>query len=75
MHEVNAMDHVNYESGAYYVMDRGYLDFKRLFVLDSHGSYFVTRAKSNTKLIRMYSNSPDKNSGVKCDQVVKLASY
>lgn len=75
VHEVNAMDYVNYEAGAYYIMDRAYLDFKRLFIMESQGSFFVTRAKSNTKLIRIYSNQSDKNAGVKCDQVVKLSSF
>lgn len=75
VHEVNAMDHVVYEPGAFYIMDRAYLDFKRLFVLDGHGSFFVTRAKRNTKLNRISSMPTDKDSGVRCDQVVKLISF
>lgn len=75
VHEVNAMDHLAYEPGAYYIMDRAYLDFKRLFVIDSHDSFFVTRTKRNTKLNRISSLPTEKDSGVKCDQIVKLISF
>lgn len=75
VHEVNAMDQMHFERDSYYVMDRGYLDFKRLYVLETYGAYFVTRAKSNTRLNRLYSNPVDKESGVKYDQHVKLSSF
>src|SRR6266550_7580322 len=56
MHDVNILDQLLPEAGAFYVMDRGYLDFKRLARLDDAGSFFVTRAKSNMKARRRYSH-------------------
>ena len=75
VHEVHGMDQIVFEKGAYYIVDRAYLDFKRLFILESCGSYFITRAKRNSNLIRISSSPADKNSGVKYDQVVKLSSF
>lgn len=75
VHEVHGMDQILYEKGSYYIIDRAYLDFKRLFVIETCGSYFITRAKRNSNLIRLYSLPADKNSGVKYDQVVKLSSF
>ncbi|MDP2655201.1 MAG: IS4 family transposase, partial [bacterium] len=60
------------ESGAFYVMDRGYVDFKRLYTIHTRGAFFVTRAKYNTLLLRRYSNPVDKTTGVLADQVVFL---
>ena len=74
MHDVNVLDYLNFIAGAYYVMDRGYLDFERLYKLNQSKAFFVTRAKRNTKLKRYYSNPVDKSTGVQCDQVVVLAS-
>ena len=74
MHDVNVLDYLNFIAGAYYVMDRGYLDFERLYKLNQSKAFFVTRAKKNTKLKRYYSNPVDKSTGVQCDQVVVLAS-
>jgi Domain of unknown function (DUF4372)/Transposase DDE domain len=59
-HEVNTLDELTIESGAFYLLDRGYLDFKRLFVIHQANAFFVTRAKSNTKFKRRYSNPGDK---------------
>ena len=73
MSDVNVLDYLNYIAGAYYVMDRGYLDFKRLYKLNQSKAFFVTRAKRNTKLTRRYSNPIDKSTGIQCDQVVVLA--
>ena len=56
-------------------MDKAYLDFERLYHLDQCAAFFVTRAKSNTKLKRLYSRAVDKSTGVKCDQVVVLTGY
>lgn len=72
MHDVNALDLLIPETGAFYIMDRGYLDFKRLYSWHTAGAYFVIRAKSNTKFKRRYSRSVEMNKGVKCDQTIVL---
>jgi hypothetical protein len=69
-HEVNLLDELIVEPGAFYVMDRGYIDFERLFRLSDAGSFFVTRAKSNLKVQRRYSHKVDKSTGLICDQTV-----
>ncbi len=63
-HEVNLLDELIVEPGAFYVMDRGYIDFERLFRLSDAGSFFVTRAKSNLKVQRRYSHKVDKSTGL-----------
>jgi len=60
------------EPGAFYVMDRGYVDFERLHRLHEAGSFFVTRAKSNLKAQRRYSRPVDRSTGLICDQGVVL---
>lgn len=75
VHDVHFLDVLTLESGAYYVMDRGYLDFKRLYVIDQAGAFFVTRAKSNFACERMYSRPVDKSTGLRCDQVIRLTGY
>jgi hypothetical protein len=72
MHDVNILDYLNFIAGAYYIMDRGYLDFERLYKLNQSKAFFVIRAKRNTKLTRRYSRPVDKSTGVQCDQVVIL---
>jgi hypothetical protein len=72
MHDVNALDLLIPETGAFYIMDRGYLDFKRLYHWHTAGAYFVIRAKSNTKFKRRYSRSVEMNTGVQCDHNVVL---
>ena len=75
-HEVNVMDDLNLEPGAFYLMDRGYLDFARLFVIHEARAFFVTRAKSNTKFKRRYSHPVDRiNTPVMCDQTGVLTTY
>lgn len=69
-HEVSILDELIPEAGAIYIMDRGYLDFERLYTLQQHSAFFVVRAKTNTKLRRLYSTPVDKSSGVRCDQIV-----
>ena len=64
MHDVNILDQLVPESGAFYVMDRGYVDFERLARLDDAGSFFVTRAKSNMKAKRRYSHPVDRSTGL-----------
>ena len=75
MHDVNVLDILMLEAGAFYIMDRGYLDFKRLFVISQAGAFFVIRAKKNTQYRRQYSHSitaEDKTHGIKCDQTIVL---
>ena len=75
MHDVNILDQLVPEAGAFYVMDRGYVDFGRLARLDDAGSFFVTRAKSNLKARRRYSRPVDRSSGLVCDQIVLLTGF
>ena len=75
MHDVNVLDHLLPVPGAYYVMDRGYLDFERLYVLHQAKSYFVTRSKRNFNFKRRYSHEVDKSTGVQCDQTIVLKTY
>ena len=75
LHDVNALDLLIPEAGAIYVMDRGYVDFKRLFNLHQAGAFFVTRAKSNADLRRIYSAPNDRPQGIICDQTVMLRGF
>ncbi len=75
VHDVNAMDLISYEPGSFYVMDKGYIDFTRLYKINQQGSYFVTRAKDNLRFKRMYSKAVDKTTGVLSDQIGKLEIY
>ncbi len=72
LHDVNVLDILLPEPGAFYIMDRGYVDFERLFTLHMAGGFFVIRTKSNTKYKRRYSHAVDKSSGVRCDQTIVL---
>jgi len=72
MGDVNALDLLVPEPGAFYIMDRAYLDFERLNVIHSMGAFFIIRTKSNTKYRRRYSHPVDKTTGVKCDQTIVL---
>jgi hypothetical protein len=74
-HEINLLDELIAEPGAFYVMDRGYIDFERLGRLGEAGSFFVTRAKSNLKVQRRYSRKVDKTKGLICDQTVVLTVF
>jgi hypothetical protein len=74
-HDVNILDHLLPEPGAFYVMDRGYLDFARLYRFHEAGSFFVTRAKSNLKAQRRYSHPVDRTTGLICDQTVTLTVF
>lgn len=75
VHDVNILDILIPEAGAFYVMDRGYVDFARLYLLHLNNSFFVTRAKSNFKFNRIYSHSVDRTSGVICDQTINLTGF
>jgi hypothetical protein len=72
LHEVNILDQLVPEPGAFYIMDRGFHDFARLYRLHQAGSFFVTRAKSNTKFQRRYSHRIDRSTGLICDQTIVL---
>jgi hypothetical protein len=75
MHEVNVLDFLPIEPGAVYVMDRGYLDFERLYAMNLTGAFFVTRAKTNMNAKRVYSQLTDRSTGVICDQSVQLNGF
>ena len=75
LHDVNVLDLLLPEAGAFYVMDRGYLDFARLYALDQAGSFFVTRAKRNMNARRLYSAPADRSTGLICDQTVALNNF
>jgi hypothetical protein len=75
MHDVNILDQLVPEAGAFYVMDRAYVDFERLSRLDEAGSFFVTRAKSNIQAKRRYSNPVDRSTGLICDQTIVLTGF
>ena len=75
MHDVNILDLLVPSPGAFYIMDRGYLDFQRLYQLHQERSFFITRAKSNFKFKRRYSHKVDKFSNVQCDQTIVLTTH
>ena len=75
VHDVNIMDIIPYELGSFYVTDKGYTDFMRLFKIHTNGSFFVIRAKENLQFKRMYSRKVDKTTGVQNDQIGKLVVY
>ena len=75
VNDINAMDHIPYESDAYYIFDRGYVDYARLYKITLLSAYFVVRAKSNLKFKRIYSQKVDKSTGVQTDQIGKLTGF
>ncbi len=75
VHDVNILDELLLEPGAIYIMDRGYLDFARLYAMHRSRAFFVIRAKKNFDCRRLYSRPIDKSSGLQCDQVVMLNGY
>jgi len=75
LHDVHALDLLELEAGAIYVMDRGYVDFARLHALHLAGAFFVTRAKSNMKWHRVYSMPTDRTTGIICDQRIALDGF
>lgn len=74
MSDVKILDILPIESGAFYVMDRGYVDFARLYKVHQFGAFFVTRSKRNTRWRRVYSNPTDRTTGVICDQIIVLTT-
>jgi hypothetical protein len=75
LHDVNVLDILSFEAGAFYVMDRGYVDFGRLYTLHQAGAFFVTRANSPMDARRVYSAASDRTVGVICDQRVMLNGF
>jgi hypothetical protein len=75
IHDVNAMDVIDYEPLAYYIFDRAYVDYERLFRITIAKAFFVVRSKSNVKFKRMYSNKIDKSTGIKYDQIGKIEGF
>jgi hypothetical protein len=75
LHDVNVLDMLLPEPGAFYVMDRGYLDYERLYQLDQTSAFFVIRAKSNLQFRRVYSHPVDKSTGLRCDQTVAFTGF
>jgi hypothetical protein len=72
VHDVNAMDYISIEKGSYYIMDKAYIDFFRLYHIKQDKGYFVVRAKENIKFKRLSSRSVDKSLGIICDQEITL---
>ena len=72
VHDVHILDELIPEPGSFYIMDRGYLDFKRLYILNQFRASFVIRSKTNTKFRRLYSSEVDKSIGLRCDQTIVL---
>jgi hypothetical protein len=75
IHDVTILDQLIFEPGAFYIVDRGYLDFARLYVIHQSSAFFVTRAKSNFSFKRLYSRPVDKSTGVQCDQIIILEGF
>ncbi len=75
MHDVNILDYITIITDSFYVLDRGYVDFERLYRIHKSGAYFITRTKKNFNFERMYSSKVDKSTGIKCDQTIKLIGF
>jgi Transposase DDE domain/Domain of unknown function (DUF4372) len=72
LHDVNILDQIAFEAGSFYIMDRGYIDFDRLHGLHQAQAFFVVRAKSNLQFQRIYSHPIDRETGLRCDQTIRL---
>ncbi len=75
VHDVNILDELIPEPGSFYITDRGYLDFVRLYYFQQYSSFFVIRAKSNLQFRRLYSHPIDKSTGLKCNQTILLTGF
>lgn len=75
VHDVNFLDKIDYEPDGFYILDRGYVDFSRLYIIHQYNAFFVTRLKQNTNYRRLYSAKVDKASGVLCDQTILLNNH
>lgn len=74
-HDVNFLDILEFETGAFYIMDRGYFDFERLFKINQQKAFFVIRAKKSIAWERIYSRAVDRSIGLRCDQTIKLNNF
>ncbi len=75
VHDVNFLDSLEFELGAFYIMDRGYFDFKRLWIINQAKAHFVIRFKKSVSWKRLYSRKVDKSTGLRCDQTIKLKHF
>lgn len=75
VHDVNVLDHIAFEANSFYVMDRGYVDYRRLYRIHQSKAFFVTRAKDNMNYRRLYSAKVDRTKRVICDQTILLNNY
>jgi hypothetical protein len=75
VHDVNVLDIIHFEDNSFYIMDRGYVDYKRLYKIHLRGAFFVTRAKDNMNYRRLYSNTRDIADGVLYDQSIRLNNH
>lgn len=75
VHDINVLDFISFEAHSFYVMDRGYVDFKRLYFIHQSLAFFITRAKDNMNYRRLYSSAADRSMGVICDQTILLNNY
>lgn len=75
MHDVNILDYITIIADSFYILDRGYVDYERLYRIHKTEAFFITRAKKNMDFVRIYSANVDKTTGVKCDQTIKLRGF
>ncbi len=75
LHDVNALDFICFEANSFYIMDKGYIDYKRLYRIHKCDAFFVIRAKDNMNYRRLYSRTVDKTKGVLCDQTIMLNGF
>jgi hypothetical protein len=75
VHDVNVLDFIHFEANSFYIMDRGYVDYKRLYKIHTSGAFFVTRAKDNMNYRRLYSQPKDITNGVIYDQIIMLNNH
>jgi hypothetical protein len=75
VHDVNVLDVIHFEANSFYVMDRGYVDYKRLYKIHTSGAFFVTRAKDNMNYRRLYSNQKNTDKGIIYDQIIMLNNH
>ncbi len=75
VHDVNVLDIIDFETGAFYIMDRGYVDWARLFKIETGKAFFTIRAKNNLAFTRVYSRKVDRAKGLRCDQTIRLNNF
>jgi hypothetical protein len=75
VHDVNGLDQLTYETGGYYIMDRGYIDLERLSVINQHKIFFINRAKNKLQLKTKSAEKANKSTGVLCNQRISLKGF